>query len=105
MKLLKSTVQLLRSGKIVSRHKIALGPILLANEPMAHSSVVDSGAEVTLEKLKFINRAIKSLPVEENPDNYVRTVPGMITSCVHFYQWLSSHFKRLSKYNFKMKAH
>ena len=36
------------------------------------------GAKVTLESLnsKFVNRAIKSLPVEENQDNYVRTVQG-----------------------------
>ena len=43
---------------------------------MAHSGIAGSGTEATLETLKFVNRAIKSLPVEENPDNYVRTVPG-----------------------------
>lgn len=32
--------------------------------------------KLTLETLKFVNRAIKSLPVEENRDNYVRTVAG-----------------------------
>ena len=40
------------------------------------SSAVTEGAEVTLETMKFVNRAIKSLPVEENRENYVRTVPG-----------------------------
>lgn len=39
-------------------------------------STGSEGTKVTLETLKFVNRAIKSLPVEENRDNYVRTVPG-----------------------------
>ena len=39
-------------------------------------SKATEGAAVTLETMKFVNRAIKSLPVEDNPDNYVRTVPG-----------------------------
>lgn len=30
----------------------------------------------TLETLHFVNGAIKSLPVEDNRDNYVRTVQG-----------------------------
>lgn len=37
---------------------------------------VSEGAKATLESLKFVNRAIKSLPVEENQYNYVRTVQG-----------------------------
>jgi hypothetical protein len=41
---------------------------------MAHTR---AGTEAALETLKFVNRAIKSLPVEKNPDNYVRTVPGI----------------------------
>lgn len=40
------------------------------------STELAGGAKVTLETLKFVNQAIKSLPVEENQDNYVRSVPG-----------------------------
>ena len=39
-------------------------------------SVVPERAKATLETMKFVNRAIKSLPVEENKDNYVRSVSG-----------------------------
>ena len=46
---------------------------------MEHS-VVPERTKVTLETMKFVNRAIKSLPVEENQDNYVRSVSGELWS-------------------------
>lgn len=73
------TARLLLSSKVIFGRKTVSRPLLLTrnvsqdNEAMAHTS----GIEAALETLKFVNRAIKSLPVEENPDNYVRTVPGM----------------------------
>ena len=77
MRLLRSAILKLRSSKVIFRRKTVSRSVLLTNnEAMAHSGIADSGTEATLETLKFVNRAIKSLPVEENPDNYVRTVPG-----------------------------
>ncbi len=77
MRLQKSTVRILLSSKVIFGRKTVSRPILLTrteSEAMAHTR---AGTEAALESLKFVNRAIKSLPVEENPDNYVRTVPGI----------------------------
>ena len=38
--------------------------------------MASGGDQSTLESLEFVNGAVKSLPVEDNEDNYVRTVQG-----------------------------
>ena len=83
MKLLTSVLQARRS---VYRSKDVFGSrgLIRVNWRGTMSSALEDipgstgseGTKVTLETLKFVNRAIKSLPVEENRDNYVRTVPG-----------------------------
>ena len=80
MTLQKLTARLFLSSKVIFGRKKVSRPLFLIrnvsrdHEVMAHTSGTE---EAALETLKFVNRAIKSLPVEENPDNYVRTVPGM----------------------------
>lgn len=83
MRLLKSTTsKLLRFSEVVK----AAFRLNLLTEAMAHSSI---GTAVSLETLAFVNRALKSLPVEENTENYVRTVPGSnIMDAMMPDQWL-----------------
>ena len=75
------TARLFLSSKVIFGRKKVFRPLFLIrnvsqdHEVMAHVSGTE---EAVLETLKFVNRAIKSLPVDENPDNYVRTVPGMV---------------------------
>ena len=86
MKLLTSTLLIFRARSFVHRSKSVFTSSSRVrskgtdsvSEAMADSASTElaGGAKVTLEKLKFVNQAIRSLPVEENQDNYVRSVPG-----------------------------
>ena len=46
-------------------------------------SVVFKRRMATLETLKFDNRALRSLPIDKEEQNYVRTVTGMTFSSMY----------------------
>ena len=80
MKLLTVVLQARRGSEGVFKSSFLTGVNGRGMMSSVHGALPDptvsEGAKVTLESLKFVNRAIKSLPVEENQDNYVRTVQG-----------------------------
>ena len=78
MKLPASILIVLQVRKFVYRSNTALiSRYCSRNMDSAHSASIEHDQEgTTLETLKFVNRAINSLPVEDNHDNYVRTVTG-----------------------------
>ena len=45
-----------------------------------HSIMAEGGASCTLETLKFVNSAVRTLPMEKD-ENYVRSVQGKLISC------------------------
>ena len=82
MKLLTSTLIFLQVRKFVHRSKtVLISSYCTRKMNSGIDGVVGDSASIeheesSLETLKFVNRAIKSLPVEDNRENYVRTVSG-----------------------------
>lgn len=57
----------------------AVSPPSLLTFPRPLGSMASGSVASTLEGLNFVNSAVKSLPVEDSEDNYVRTVQGVIS--------------------------